>query len=101
MVKIRSWVAALFSLVLGTTPIPGGPSPSAGPPSIPSRVAAVRSALAERQGSNPSTTLPGTEDTTFHEVAQQPPWGNWLNWGNWGNWNNWNNWGNWGNWRNF
>jgi hypothetical protein len=100
MVRIRSWAAALanglFSLVLGSASVSGGSPPTLDTPSIPSRVAAVRSALAEKQA---SSLLPGTsqiDDDAFREVAQQ-----WRDWNNWNNWNNWGNWGNWGNWANY
>jgi hypothetical protein len=70
-------------------------------PSIPARVAAVRTEMnkrvAEAQDLSGLPKLPYAQQ----EVASWLNWVNWPNWNNWRDWNNWRNWSNWSNWINY
>ena len=63
-------------------------------PTIPDRVAAVRTELSKQMATQPIEKLPYTQ-------MQVASWLNWVNWPNWNNWRDWNNWRNWSNWRNW
>ena len=63
-------------------------------PTIPDRVAAVRTELNKIVATQPAENLPYTQ-------MQVASWLNWVNWPNWNNWRDWNNWRNWSNWRNW
>jgi hypothetical protein len=65
-------------------------------PTIPDRVAAVRTEMNKvaAQGTEAIQKLPYTQ-------MQVASWLNWVNWPNWNNWRDWNNWRNWSNWRNW
>ncbi len=63
-------------------------------PTIPDRVAAVRTELNKLVATTPVEKLPYTQ-------MQVASWLNWVNWPNWNNWRDWNNWRNWSNWRNW
>ena len=65
-------------------------------PTIPDRVAAVRTEMTKlaAQGTEAIQKLPYTQ-------MQVASWLNWVNWPNWNNWRDWNNWRNWSNWRNW
>jgi hypothetical protein len=93
---------AFVSLLLGTNSLVGTPSPLPQRPSIPERVAAVRSSLAQKSAPDASSLAPpASAHNPQQELAQWINWPNWGNWNNWLNWNNWGNWANWANWRNF
>jgi hypothetical protein len=73
-------------------------------PTIPDRVAAVRSEMNKRiaevqqvSGAEAIQKLPFAE----LQLASWLNWVNWPNWNNWRDWNNWRNWSNWPNWINF
>jgi hypothetical protein len=73
-------------------------------PTIPDRVAAVRTEMNKRVAE--AQALGGTEAIsklpyTQMQVASWLNWVNWPNWNNWADWNNWRNWSNWRNWINF
>lgn len=70
-------------------------------PSIPDRVAAVRTELTKRVAE--AQQLGGVEAVEKLPFAQMQvaSWLNWVNWPNWNNWRDWNNWSNWSNWRNW
>ena len=74
--------------------------PSAAP-SIPDRVAAVRTELNKRVAE--AQQLGGMEaiEKLPYTQMQVASWLNWVNWPNWNNWADWNNWRNWSNWRNW
>ena len=67
-------------------------------PTIPDRVAAVRTELNKRILS--AQELGGTEaiQKLPYTQVQVASWLNWVNWPNWNNWRDWNNWHNWNNW---
>jgi hypothetical protein len=67
-------------------------------PSVPERVAAVRTELNKRVAE--AQALGGHEAVAKLPYAQTEV-ASWLNWYNWPNWNNWSNWANWSNWFNF
>jgi hypothetical protein len=67
-------------------------------PTIPDRVAAVRSEMNKRLAD--VQQLGGTE-AVQKQLASWLNWVNWPNWNNWRDWNNWRNWSNWPNWFNF
>ncbi len=70
-------------------------------PTIPDRVAAVRTEMNKRVAE--AQQLGGTEAIQKLPFAQMQlaSWLNWVNWPNWNNWRDWNNWRNWNNWANW
>jgi hypothetical protein len=70
-------------------------------PTIPNRVAAVRSEMNKRVAE--AQQLGGMEAIQKLPFAQLQlaSWLNWVNWPNWNNWRDWNNWRNWSNWPNW
>jgi hypothetical protein len=95
--KLRNSFLVLVGLLISVQPsIASNKKPG---PTVPERLAAVRSRMRELQP-NPYDAKRSDKGDVSTVAQWGNQWANWNNWNNWSNWTNWNNWGNFGNWGN-